>query len=47
MGNAVLGTLKLVGLAGLFGIPPGVLAGIYLAEFGHSKFAHAVRFSAM
>ena len=46
MGNAVLGTLKLVGLAGLFGIPPGVLAGIYLAEFGHSKFARAVRFAA-
>jgi phosphate transport system permease protein len=46
MGNAVLGTLKLVGLAGLFGIPPGVLAGVYLAEFGHSKFAHSVRFAA-
>ena len=46
MGNAVLGTLKLVGLAGLFGIPPGVLAGVYLAEFGSTKFGHAVRFSA-
>jgi phosphate transport system permease protein len=46
MGNAVLGTLKLVGLAGLFGIPPGVLAGVYLAEFGHSKLAQVVRFSA-
>jgi len=46
MGNAVLGTLKLVGLACLFGIPPGVLAGIYLAEFGSSKFGHAVRFAA-
>ncbi len=46
MGNALLGTLKLVGLAGLFGIPPGVLAGIYLAEFGSSKFGRLVRFSA-
>jgi phosphate transport system permease protein len=46
MGNALLGTLKLVGLAGLFGIPPGVLAGIYLAEFGSTKFGHAVRFAA-
>jgi phosphate transport system permease protein len=46
MGNALLGTLKLVALAGLFGIPPGVLAGIYLAEFGNSKFGHAVRFAA-
>ncbi len=46
MGHALLGTLKLVGLAGLFGIPPGVLAGIYLAEFGNTKFGHAVRFAA-
>jgi phosphate transport system permease protein len=46
LGNAVVGTLKLVGLACLFGIPPGVLAGVYLAEFGHSKFARLVRFSA-
>lgn len=46
MGNAVVGTLKLVGLAGLFGIPPGILAGVYLAEFGHSKLARLVRFSA-
>jgi len=46
MGNALIGTLKLVGLAGLFGIPPGVLAGIYLAEFGGSKFGQAVRFAA-
>jgi len=46
MGNAVLGTLKLVGLACLFGIPPGVLAGVYLAEFGNSKFGGAVRFAA-
>lgn len=46
MGNALVGTLKLVGLAGLFGIPPGVLAGIYLAEFGGSKFGRTVRFAA-
>ncbi len=46
MGNALVGTLKLVALAGAFGIPPGVLAGIYLAEFGDSKFAKLVRFSA-
>ena len=46
MGNAVVGTLTLVGLACLFGIPPGILAGVYLAEFGHSRFARLVRFSA-
>jgi phosphate transport system permease protein len=46
MANAIVGTLKLVGLACLFGIPPGVLAGIYLAEFGNNRFAKVVRFSA-
>lgn len=46
MANAIVGTLELVGLACLFGIPPGVLAGVYLAEFGGSRFAKLVRFSA-
>ena len=46
MANALLGTLELVGLACLFGIPPGVLAGVYLAEFGKHRFAKLVRFSA-
>lgn len=46
MGNAIVGTLQLVGLACLFGIPPGVLAGIYLAEFGQTRFGRLVRFSA-
>jgi phosphate transport system permease protein len=46
MANALVGTLKLVFLACTFGIPPGVLAGVYLAEFGESRFAKWVRFSA-
>jgi phosphate transport system permease protein len=46
MANAIVGTLELVALACLFGIPPGVLAGVYLAEFGQSRFAKLVRFSA-
>lgn len=46
MAHALVGTLKLVGLACVFGIPPGVLAGVYLAEFGKNRFAHVVRFSA-
>lgn len=46
MANALLGTLELVALACLFGIPPGVLAGVYLAEFGKHRFAKLVRFSA-
>lgn len=46
MANAIVGTLKLVFLACAIGIPPGVLAGVYLAEFGHSRFGKVVRFSA-
>jgi phosphate transport system permease protein len=46
MANALVGTLELVGLAVLFGIPPGVLAGVYLAEFGDSRTGKIVRFSA-
>jgi phosphate transport system permease protein len=46
LGNCILGTLVLVGLASLGGIPIGVLAGIYLAEFGHNRFGQIVRFCA-
>jgi phosphate transport system permease protein len=46
MANAIVGTLKLVFLSCVIGIPPGVLAGVYLAEFGHSRFGKLVRFSA-
>ena len=46
MGNAVIGTLQLLGLATLFGVPPGILAGIYLAEYGDRGFGRAVRFAA-
>jgi phosphate transport system permease protein len=46
MGNAVLGTLQLVALASAFGIPPGILAGIYLSEYGERSFGKLVRFAA-
>lgn len=42
---ALVGTLKMTGLAALMGIPLGILAGVYLAEFGRqTRFAAAVRF---
>ncbi len=34
MANAILGTLKLMVLAALIGVPIGLLGGVYLAEFG-------------
>ena len=45
-GNALLGSLVLVGLACAIGIPVGVLAGGYLSEFGGNRFAKLVRFCA-
>jgi phosphate transport system permease protein len=46
MGNAVLGSLELCGLACLIGLPVGVGAGIYLAEVGRGKLPRLVRFTA-
>lgn len=42
--SAIQGTLILIGLTCLIGIPPGVLAGVYLAEFGDNRFGRTVRF---
>ena len=45
MANAIVGSLMIVGFATLISTPIGILAGIYLAEFGKtSKFAQATRF---
>jgi len=46
-GNAILGTLIMVGLATLITVPIGVLTGVFLAQApGGNKLASAVRFSA-
>ena len=44
--NAIMGTLVIVGLAGAVGLPIGIGSGIYLAEYGTSRFAWIVRFVA-
>jgi len=44
--HAIAGTLMIVGLACLVGVPIGVGAGIYLAEFGGGGFGWLVRFMA-
>jgi phosphate transport system permease protein len=47
IGNALVGTLLMVGIATLIAVPFGILAAVYLAEFGpESRLAGAVRFSA-
>jgi len=42
--NGIKGTLKLLFLASLLAIPTGILAALYLNEFGRGRFATAVRF---
>lgn len=44
-GNAILGTLLMVGIAALISIPFGVIAAIYLTEFSSGKIARWVRFA--
>jgi phosphate transport system permease protein len=44
LANAIVGTLILVGLGSILGLPVGILTGIFLSEFGHNKFASVVRF---
>jgi len=46
-GNAIVGTLVMVGIAALVSVPFGILAAVFLAEFGsESTTAAAVRFCA-
>jgi phosphate transport system permease protein len=42
--NAIVGTLILIAVASVIGLPVGILAGLYLAEFSSSRFGTVVRF---
>jgi phosphate transport system permease protein len=47
VGNAILGTAVMVGIATLISVPAGILAAVFLAEFGpETRTATVVRFSA-
>jgi phosphate transport system permease protein len=46
MANAIVGSGKLLLLAALFGIPIGLLGGVYLAEFGGRAVPFVVRYTA-
>jgi phosphate transport system permease protein len=46
IGNALMGTLYMVGIACLMGLPIGVGAGVFLAERGDGTVGKAVRFMA-
>jgi len=46
MANAIVGTLTLIGLAALVGLPLGILGGVYLVESRDPRLPWAVRFLA-
>ena len=46
MANAIVGTLELLALASLVGVPIGVLGGVYLAEYGSARINWWLRFVA-
>src|SRR5437588_10380353 len=43
IGPAVQGSLILIGLTSLIGIPLGVLSGIFLSEYGETRYARLMR----
>ena len=44
--NAIVGTVIIVGLAALIGLPIGIGTGLYLAEYGSGRLGWTVRFVA-
>jgi phosphate transport system permease protein len=46
MANAIAGSAILLGVASLIGVPLGVGAGVFLAEYGRNKSGNVVRFTA-
>ena len=44
IGPAIQGTLMLIGLSSLIGVPIGVLGGIFLSEFGNNRIGNIIRF---
>jgi phosphate transport system permease protein len=46
MANAIVGSGFILALASIIGVPIGVGAGIYVAEFGRNRFGDTIRFTA-
>jgi len=45
MATAIVGSLKLLLLAAVMGLPVGLMAGVYLAEFGGTTFSFVIRYT--
>ena len=46
MANAIVGSVFILAIASIIGVPVGIGAGIYLAEFGRNRFGSVIRFTA-
>src|SRR5215510_1157201 len=46
MANAIVGSLMILGIASIIGVPFGIGAGIYLSEFGRNRMGSVIRFTA-
>src|ERR1700683_1802743 len=46
MANAIVGTITLLSMAAVIGVPLGVFGGIYLAEYGSDRANDWIRFAA-
>ncbi|MGI0009560.1 MAG: phosphate ABC transporter permease PstA [Nitrosopumilaceae archaeon] len=44
IGPAIQGTLLIIGMSSLIGVPIGVLSGIFLSEFGNNRYGKTIRF---
>ncbi len=44
IGPAIQGTIVLIGLSSLIGVPVGVMGGIFLSEYGNNRYGRTVRF---
>jgi phosphate transport system permease protein len=44
IGPAIQGTLIIIGMSSLIGVPIGVMSGVFLAEFGDNRLGRSVRF---
>src|SRR5574340_897201 len=44
IGPAIQGTVVLIGLSSLIGVPLGVMGGIFLSEYGNNRYGRTVRF---
>jgi phosphate transport system permease protein len=46
MANALVGSMIVLTIASFFGVPIGIAAGVYLAEYGRNRLGDLVRFTA-